>query len=263
VYPIIYIFSYPIYTFWIFLALSFLVFYVFLIKLSKKNNFSMSIFSNNILFYFFSIFFFSRLFYVISRFNDLKYIDSFSDFFATVDYNFSLFWAIFWFITVFLINLKFRWEKVIKYLDSLVIAFLLAMVVGQIWALLWWQVIWKTTDYWIELVYNNSFSPVSSTPVFPLAIVYIILFFVEFAFLYILSMYIKVKWFIAYIWLILFSLIILIFENFSWRIDVFDNYFFLNMNQIIAIILMIFSFYKLYKLSQISAKDTTIILDHK
>jgi hypothetical protein len=59
--------------------------------MSRKNNFSMTIFSNNILWYFVSIFFFSRLFYVISRFNDLKYIDSFSDFFATIDYNFSLF----------------------------------------------------------------------------------------------------------------------------------------------------------------------------
>lgn len=262
-YPLIYIFSYPVYTFWIFLSLSFIVFLLMLKKLSKKNNFSLSIFINNILWYILSIFFFSRLFYVISRFNDLKYIDNFSDFFATTDYNFSLFWAIIGFWIVFFINLKLRGERAIKYIDSVVLAFLLALVVWEIGALLWWQVYWKPTDLWIEITYTNSFSPISSTPVFPLPIVYIILFFIEFAFLYILSMYIKVKWFIAYIGLILFSLTIIIFENFSWRTDIFNNYVLLNMNQILAFILMVFSFYRLYVLSKIWAKDTTVILEHK
>jgi len=232
-------------------------------KFSTKNNFSLAIFYNNILWYLFSIFIFSRLFYVIANWNDLKYMSSFSDFFATVDYNFSLFWAIFGFVLVFLINLRLRWEKAIKYIDSLVLAFLLSLSIWYIWALLWWQVYWANTNYWIEITYTNSFSPISSTPVFPLPIVYSILFFILFAVLYILRMYIKIKWFIAYIGLILFSLIIIIFENFSGKTDMFKNLIFINFNQILAFILMIFSFYRLYVLSKIWAKDTTIILDHK
>jgi len=232
-------------------------------KLSHKFSYDIAIFVNNVLWYFISIFFFSRLFYIISKWNDLRYIENASEFFVTTDYNFSLFWAIFWFVVVFFINLKLRREKLVKYIDWLVLSFLLILSIWYIGALLWGQVYGKPTDYWIEITYTNPFSPISSTPVFPLAIVYSILFFIEFAVLYILSMYIKIKGFIGHIWLIVFALIILIFENFSWRHDIFDNYLFLNMNQILAIWLMIFSFYRLYVLSQLSSKDTTVIIEHK
>ena len=60
-------------------------------KLTNKYGFDMAIFMNNILWYFVSVFFFSRLFYVISKWNDLKYIENASGFFVTTDYNFSLF----------------------------------------------------------------------------------------------------------------------------------------------------------------------------
>jgi prolipoprotein diacylglyceryltransferase len=76
-------------------------------------------------------------------------------------------------------------------------------------------------------------------------------------------MYIKIKGFVGHIWLIIFSLIVLIFENFSGKHDIFNNLLFLNMNQFLAIGLMIFSFYRLYILSQISWKDTTVIIEHK
>jgi prolipoprotein diacylglyceryltransferase len=164
---------------------------------------------------------------------------------------------------VFFINIRLRREKLIKYIDSIVLSFLLALSVWYIWALLWGQIYGKATNIWIEIIYDNPFSPISSTPVFPLPLVYFLLFFIEFAVLYILSLYIKVKWFIGYIWFIVFSLIILIFENFSWKHDIFNNYIFLNMNQILAIFLMIFSFYRLYILSQISAKDTSFIIEYK
>ena len=262
-YPIINIFWYPIYLFWISLVICFFVFFYILKKLALKNSFDIWIFTNNILWYFVSIFFFSRLFYVISRWSDLKYIENASEFFITTDYNFSLFWAIFWFFIIFFVNLKLRREKLVKYLDSLVLSFLLILSIWYIWALLWWQVYWKPTEFWIEIIYDNPFSPISSTPVFPLPIVYSLLFFIEFAVLYILSMYIKVKWFIWHIWLIVFALIILIFENFSGKHDIFNNLVFLNMNQILAIFLMIFSFYRLYILSQVSSKDTSVIIEHK
>jgi hypothetical protein len=174
-----------------------------------------------------------------------------------------LFWALFWFIVIFFVNLRLRREKLIKYIDSIVLSFLLALSVWYIWALFWWQVYGSATNIWIEIIYDNPFSPISSTPVFPLAIIYFLLFFIEFAVLYILSLYIKVKWFIGYIGLMVFSLIVIIFENFSWKHDIFNNSIFLNMNQILSIFLIAFSFYRLYILSQISAKDTSIIIEHK
>jgi prolipoprotein diacylglyceryltransferase len=60
-------------------------------KLSTKYSYDVSIFVNNILWYFLSVFFFSRLFYVISKWNDLKYINNPAEFFIMSDYNFSLF----------------------------------------------------------------------------------------------------------------------------------------------------------------------------
>lgn len=262
-YPFFNVFWYPIYTFWIALLISFWVVIFILRKLSWKYSFDLSIFSNNILWYLLSVFVFSRLFYVISKWHDLKYIENVGSFFVATDYDFSLFWALFWFFLVFFINLRLRREKLVKYIDSILLTFLAALVVWYVWALLGWQVYWKTTSIWIEIVYNNPFSPVSSNPIFPLPIVYFILFFVEFAVLYILSMYIKVRWFIGYIWFIVFSLIILIFENFSWKHDIFNNLVFLNMSQILAILLMAFSFYRLYVLSKVSANDTAVIIDHK
>ena len=232
-------------------------------KLTTKYGFDMAIFMNNILWYFISVFVFSRLFYIISKWSDLKYIKNASEFFVATDYDFSLLWAMFWFFVVFFINLKLRREKLVKYIDSIVLSFLPVLSIGFIGALFWGQVYWSSTNIWIEIVYNNPFAPIASTPVFPLALVYFILFFIEFAVLYILSMYIKVKWFIWHIWLILFGLIILIFENFSGKHDIFNSLVFLNMSQIMSIWLIIFSFYRLYTLSKISGQDTTIIIDHK
>ncbi len=261
-YPFISIFWYPIYIFGIFLLISFFVFFYMLRKLRDRYSFDLTILTGNALWYFISIFFFSRLFYVISKWHDLKFIESISQFFITTDYDFSLFGAIFWFMLVFLISIKFRREKLIKYIDPIVLSFLLALCIWYIWALFWGQVYWTNTNIWIEITYNNPFSPISSTPVFPLAIIYFILFFIEFATLYILSLYIKVKGFIWYIWLIIFSFIIIVFENFSWKHDIFDGLVFLNMSQILWIGLMIFSFYRLYILSKISTKDTAVIIDH-
>ncbi len=263
-YPFIDFFWLPIYTFGLWLLVSFFVFFYMLKKLSEKYNFDLSIFKNNILWYFVSVFFFSRLFYMIAKWNSLKHIESAKEFFITTDYNFSLFWAIVWFSLVLYINIRLRREKLVKYIDWLVLSFLLILSIWFIWTLFWWQVYWKPTNFWIELTYTHSFSPVQSVrPVFPLPIVYSIIFFILFATLYILSMYLKIKWFIGYIWLLLFSLTILVFENFSGKHDIFNNLMFINMNQILAIWLMIFSFYRLYILSQISSKDTSIIIEHK
>jgi len=258
-YPILEIFDFKLYSFWITLLLCFVAFFYIMRKLSKKYSFDRAIFINPILLYFISMFFFSRLFHIISKWYDFRFIENSVQFFVSTDYDFSLFWALFGFFIILFINLRIKWEKLIKYIDSILLSFLLLLSIWSIWALLWWQIYWTPTNFWIELTYNKF----SSTPLFPLAIVYFLFFFLEFAILYILSMYIKIKWFIWYIWFLFFSLTILVFENFSWKHDIFDNYIFINMNQVLAILLMIFSFYRLYILSKISSKDTTIIIEHK
>jgi len=229
-------------------------------KLWKKYSYDASIFINNILWYFLSVFFFSRLFYIISKWNDLKYINNPLEFFIMNDYNFSLFWAIFWFFIVLIINLKIRKEKIEKYIDWLVLSFLFILIIWYIWAFLWGQVYWRDTNFGIEVIYTNPFTPIPyQSPIFPLAIVYSILFFIEFSVLYILSMFIKIRGFIWYIWLLFFWIVILFMENFSGKYDIFKVSTWFDLSQILSVFVIFYAFYKLYYISKIASKDTTVL----
>lgn len=258
------IITFPVWTFWLTMIICFFAFFWMLKKLWSKYSIDIRFFFNNIIWYFLGVFLFSRVFYVISRWSDLKFIDNPIQFFIMSDYNFSLFWALFWFFIVLNINLWLKKEKLEKYIDALVLSFLFILFIWYIWALLWGQVYWLPTNYWIEIYYNHPFSSVPSWWLFPLPIVYSILFFVIFSALYIFSMFIKIRWFIWYLWLLLFSLIIIILENFSWKNDIIsDSIEYINMNQLFAIFLAFFSLYKLYKVSKIASKDTTVVINKK
>ena len=250
-----------LYTFGFSLVVCFFLFFWMLKKLWEKYSFDTSIFTNNILWYFLSVFFFSRLFYIIGQWNDLKYIDSSLEFFIMSDYNFSLYWALIWFFIVLYINLKLRKEKLEKYIDGVVLSFLFVLVVWYIWSLLWGQVYWKPTDFWIEFTYNHPFTSVPSWNLFPLPIVYTIVSFIIFSSLYILSLFIKIRWFIGYIWLLMFAIMLLIFESYTWRFDIFKVNFGINMTQILSLFLIMFSFYKLYIVSKVAWEDTTILIN--
>ena len=240
---------FKIYIFWLTVTICFFLFLWMLKKLSKKFIFDYSIFTKNILWYFFSVFIFSRLFYIIWKWNELKYIKNTLEFFIMDNYNFSLFWAIIWFFLVFFINIKLKHEKLIKYIDWIIISFIFVLFIGYIWAFLWWQVYWRETFFWIEVIYNHPFSPVPyQIPIFPLAIIYSISFFILFSILYILSMYIKIRWLLWYIWLIAFSSIILSLEFFSGKDDVLKNIININFSQFFSIIIIILSIPKLYKI---------------
>lgn len=251
------------YTFWFSLVVCFFLFFWMLKKLWTKYSFDTSIFTNNILWYFLSVFFFSRLFYVISKWNDLKYIDNSLQFFIMSDYNFSLYWALIWFFIVLYINLRLRKERLEKYIDWLVLSFLFILVIWYIWSLLGWQVYWKATNFWIEMTYTHPFTSVPSWSLFPLPIVYSIVSFIIFSSLYILSMFIKIRWFIWYMWLLLFAVMLIIFENYSGKFDIFEVNIWINMTQILSIFLIIFSFYKLYIVSKIAWTDTTVLIHKK
>jgi hypothetical protein len=237
-----------VYSFWITISICFFLFLWMLKKLSYRFNYDYSIFTRNILWYFLSIFLFSRLFYVIWKWNDLKYIKRPLEFFIMNDYNFSLFWAIFWFFIILILNLKLRDKKIRDYIDWITISFLFILIFWFIWAFFWWQVFWRETSFGIEILYSNPYTPVPyQVKIFPLAIIYSIIFFIEFSVLYILSMFIKIKWFLWYIWLIVFWSIILIFEYFTWKYDILKDFININFAQVFSIIIILIAITQLYK----------------
>ncbi len=250
-YPIIEFFWVPIYTFWITLSISFFIFLWMLRKLCKKADINFSFFTNRILYFFISTVFFSRIFYLIAHYKtEASYIDNFWDFFIMENYNFSLYWAIFWFLLVLIISLKKAWIDYRKYLDVSVIALFFVLIFWYLGALFWWVVVWKPTDYWIELHYDNSFAPVwPDIAVFPLAIVYSIIFFIIFSVFYSLNLFVKTKWFLGIIWLMLLAWVIFSLDPFSYFYkDDFYMSFWISFPQLLSVITIVVWFIFLFML---------------
>lgn len=259
-YPHFEIFWIVIYVFWLTLTICFFLFLWMLKKTSSRFWSDFSFFTKNIIWYFLSVFIFSRLFYVISNWNDLKYIRNPFDFFIMSDYNFSLAWAIFWFFIFLFLHLNSNRLRLKNYIDPLLISFLFILFIAYLWAFFWWQVYWRETNLWIEILYSNSFSPVPyQISIFPLPIVYSIVFFILFSVIYILSLFVKVRWLLWYIWFISFWSIILILEFFSWKHDLIVNTIWINLIQIFSIFIIIISGYFLYKLLDQDNDDNKII----
>ena len=237
-YPQIEIGSITIYTFGLSLSISFILFFWMLYKLSLKFWINTNFFLGNVFFFFISSFIFSRLFYVLAEWRDFKYALNgwFFKFLFMSDYNFSLIWGIVWFFLVLFINIKKFKLKENKYIDAVVLAFLFAAVVWYIGTFLWWQVYGWPTNLPIWIIYNNPLSknPYSSAT-FPLAIVYSILSFLLFTGLYITRIFVKIEWFIGYIWIIIFASFLLIFEFFNWSTDIFNSLIYVNLTQIWAL----------------------------
>lgn len=251
-----------IYTFWLTLTLCFFFFLWMLKKLSLRFGFDFLLFRQNIVWFFLSVFVFSRLFYVFSQWSHLKYtFESLIEFFVMSDYNFSLFWALFGLFLVLLLKLKVEKEALNKYIDGVVLSFIMILFVWYIGAFLWGQVYGRETHFWIEIMYDtvNNVIPYQ-VAIFPLPIVYAICFFLLFWVLYILSMFIHVKGFIGYVGLIAFSSIILIFDFFSGKNDILSNYFSFNFNQIFALILLWLGIRGLYKITKNNSSENKILL---
>ena len=227
-----------VYTFWLALSISFILFFWMLYKLSLKFWINTNFFLGNVFFFFISSFAFSRLFYVIAEWRDFKYIFDqwLFKFFFMSDYNFSLIWWIVWFMLVLYINIKKFKLNSNKYVDAVVLSFLFAAIVWYIWTFLGWQIYWKPTDLPIWIAYTNTLSknPYSS-PTFPLAIIYSIFSFLLFVGLYIARIFVKIEGFIWYIWLIIFASLLLIFEFFNGSTDIFSSFIYINLTQIWAI----------------------------
>lgn len=248
-----------IYSFWLSITISFFLFIWMLKKLSIRFWYDFILFQKNVLWYFISIFFFSRLFYVIWRWNDLKHIENPLEFFVMNDYNFSLAWAIFWFFLVFYITSRIRKENLDKFVDWILVSFLFILSIWFIWALLWWQVYWTVTNYWIEILYSNDSLVPYQVPLFPLPIIYSIVFFILFSVFYILSMYVSQRSVLGYVWFILFSTTIFSLEFMSWKIDIFKELIWINLMQLFSIYLAFYAWYRLYLIYTDKEKKSIIL----
>ena len=249
-----------IYTFGLTITICFFLFLWMLKKLSKKFGYDYSIFTWNILWYFLSVFIFSRLFYVIWKWNDLKYIKDPYEFFIMNDYNFSLVWAILGFFLILIINIKYRKEKIEKYIDAVCLSFLFIWFVWFIWAFLGWQVYGRETNFGFEILYTHSFTPVPfEVPVFPLPIVYSITLFILFSVIYILSVFVHIKSLLWYLGFIAFGSIMLIFEFYSWKYDILKNYLWINITQLFSIFLIFFCVYRLFLVFKTEDKERILL----
>lgn len=191
----------------------------------------------------------------------MQHITNPFDFFIMNDYYFSLFWAIFWFLLVLIFNTRLFHKDIKPYIDGVVLSFLFISIIGYIWAFFWGQVYWKITNFWIEIAYTNSISAVPlSWELFPLPIIYSILTFILFSVLYILSMYVKIRGLLGYIWLWIFSAMVLGLDFFSWKTDIFTASYNFNISQISALILIFYSFWGLSKLLFKQKKQESTIL---
>lgn len=251
-----------IYIFGISLFICFFVFLWSIRRLGKRFWYSFSFFSQNILWFILSIFVFSRLFYVVSRWQDMKFIKNPFEFFVMNDFNFSLFWAIFGFLLVARILLRLEKNSLNKYIDGIVLSFLAVMVVGYIWALFWGQVFWRETTFGIELSYQHHRANVPfQVPIFPLPIVYALGSFLIFCAMYILSLFIHIRGYIGYMGIMLFCTMILIFESFSGKQDIISVSSAVNMPQIFAGILWVWAAFRFYSI--FSEPQKTEVLTEK
>ena len=147
-YPYFTIWTVPVYIFGLTLTICFFLFLWMLKRLCFRFWINSTFFFNRTIWYFLSVVIFSRVFFIISRWNEFKFIDHPNDFFLMTNYNMSLMWAIFWFFLVLFTSIILKWLKAWKYVDATVISLLFTISFGFIWAFLGWQVYWKPTVLW-------------------------------------------------------------------------------------------------------------------
>jgi len=248
-----------VYIFGLFLSLCFFVFLYMLKKTSDKFHFNFNFFAKDIVWYFLSVFFFSRLFYVISNWGSLKFIDNPFAFFLMNDYNFSIFWAIFGFFIILYINVRIHKRKIEEFVDGVFLAFIIAASVGYIWALFGGQVYGLETSFGIELSYTHPFTPVPyKVPVFPLPIIYSIMSFVIFSIFYTSHMFTEKRGLIGYLGFICFGAIVIIFDTFSGKFDTLQAILWIHFSQLFAFILIGLCMRRLYIIMKQDPQDAAL-----
>ena len=235
-FPSFSVFWVTIYTFGLALSISLGLFVWMLYRLSIKFGINTNFFLGNILFFFLSSFFFSRLFYIFAEWRDYKFIfqEGVFQFFFMSDYNFSLIGALFWFLLILYINIrKFKLSSN-KYTDAVILSFFFAATVGFLWGFFGWQICGAPTSLPIGVNYVNFASNVCpfTSPVFPLAVFYSIASFLLFCTLYIARQFIQIEGFVGYMGILIFACVFFIGEFFNGSTDIVKSFIPLNLNQI-------------------------------
>ncbi|MFZ4462104.1 MAG: prolipoprotein diacylglyceryl transferase family protein [Patescibacteria group bacterium] len=233
-----------IFTFGLSLSIAFGLFFFMLYKLSIKTGINSNFFFGSALPLIISTFIFSRLIFILSQWRDYKYIvsDKFLHFFLMSDYNLSFIGGVIGFVIVLGYKLIRFNQPQEKYVDTVVLAFLFAAVIGYIGAFLGGQIYGRPTSLPIGIIYKNESANVPYTSaIIPLAILYSIGSFFLFSALYILRELIKVEGFLGYVGIALFSLMLFIGEFFSGSDDTLSNLITLNFTQVGALLGLIFA----------------------
>lgn len=263
-YEIINLLGVDIYTFWLTLTVCFFLFVWMLKKISGRFGINFSYFTNRALWLLISTFFFSRLFYIIAYWEEFSSGFSLRHFFFMKDYDFSLLWALFWFLLVVFITTRVHRIKSGKYLDAIVLSFLFVSIVWYIWAFLWGQIYGGITNFGIEVSYFTSNIPFQK-PIFPLAIFYSVVSFIIFLLLYMFANITRIRWIAGFLGLIALGATTIALEFFSGKYDYFKQNTVnlidggINFNQIFAIFFILVGFYGLWRIAFSGNKERDLI----
>ncbi len=254
-YPIISIWNIiDIYTFWVGLVLSWGIFFTLLHHFSIRKGINKPIFTDIVSFTL-SIFFSSRIFYILSEWREEKFI--FKDlaegkgfwhflhqFFITDNYSISLAWGIIGFFIVFFIKTWHRKKDRTGYLDIVVYAFLITAVVWYIGATLGGQIYGIPFNSPFSILYTekNSIVPFQN-PLFPLPIIYAIISGGIYWLLHKLSLKHELpSGFVGYMGMWLYGTLLFLWEFLNGSDDIIRSFIHININQLIALFLIGYAF---------------------
>lgn len=248
----------PVTTFGVTLTVAFFLFYWMLRRLGRKYDINTAFFSINLLSFFLTTFFVSRLLHVIlyaglptkSAFS-IEY--PFLSFFLMSDFYFSAGGAVVAFFGLFWIHMRHR-EVVDREesLDITVISWVFASIVAYLGAFLGGQVYGVRSESIFAVDYVNN--PIlAEFPRFPLAIVYILCTLVIFSLIYIVrklrperglaaglgALLWGIMWFLGEWWNDASS------DNIAYVFGLFSHWKILNFNQIISLVLMAWGSWRL------------------
>jgi len=250
-YPTITIWSWiQIYTFWLVMIIAWAVFFSLLHYFSLKRGISKHIFES-IIYFTLSIFFFGRLFYILSDWRTEKFlfIDLFStgdifaflkQFFITDNYSLSFAGGVIGFFLVFIYK---TWDKAkdrLKYWDIILPAFLIAASIWYVGTLLGGQIYGQVMDTFFSIHYTSPDSIVPfQNPTFPLPIFYAIFSLVTVFFLYRIESKMRLPdGLLWYMGMGIFSIILFLGEFLNGASDLFSSRIYLDLTQLIALCLI-------------------------
>ncbi len=247
-YPTINIGSWlSLYTFGLFMIIAWGIFFTLLHYLSIRKGFSKHIFSA-IIDFTLGIFFFGRIFYIISDWRTEKFlfIDLFESgdiftflkqFFITDNYSLSFAGGVIGFMILFFWKTRYFPKDRPKYWDSIIPAFLIAAIVWYIGTLLGGQIYGIVMDTPFSITYQSPESIVPfQNPTFPLPILYSLFCIAIAYFLYRIETKMPLPdWFIGYMGMGIFSIFLFLAEFLNGTSDLFSSRVYINMTQLIAL----------------------------